>query len=148
MPNQEDIYSPLAAGFLFAILLKIGYDAESSCPAAPMSCGAPKMELHEQITKCKPTTGGKMPIAGSPKKLAQDIADGYLMLTPPMLKSYTHADLKTMVVNIGIVTRELRQEFIPADNIMAIKARNMKLSRLNQAELVIQVYCKKRRIPL
>ncbi len=89
-----------------------------------------------------------MAIAGNPKKLAQDIADGYFMLTPPMLKSYTPIDLKTIVVNIGIVSRELRQEQIPAEDVMAIKSRNMKLTRLNQAEMVIQAFCKKRRIPL
>ena len=89
-----------------------------------------------------------MPIAGSPKKLAQDIADGYLMVTPPMLKLYTSLDLKTIVANIGIVSRELRQEVIPTDDVMAIKTKNMKLSRLNQAEMVIRAYCKKQRIPL
>ena len=88
-----------------------------------------------------------MPIAGSPKKLAQDIAEGYLMLTPPLLKNYTPADLKIIVVNIGIVTRELRQEVIPLDDVMTIKARNMKLSRLNQADVVIQAFCKKHRLP-
>jgi hypothetical protein len=80
--------------------------------------------------------------------LAQDIADGYFMLTPPKLKSYTPTDLKTIVANIGVVTRELRQELIPMEDVMAIKARNVKLSRLNQAEMVIQAYCKKRKIPL
>lgn len=89
-----------------------------------------------------------MPIAGSPKKLCQDIADGYLMLTVTMLKLYTHADLKIIVANIAVVTRELRQEVIPLDDIMSIKMRNMKLSRLSQAQVVIQVYCKKMRLPL
>jgi len=89
-----------------------------------------------------------MPIAGSPKKLAQDIAEGYLMLTPPLLKNYTPADLKIIVVNIGIVTRELRQEVIPLDDVMTIKARNMKLSRLNQAAVVIQAFCMKHKFPL
>ncbi|MGB9080015.1 MAG: hypothetical protein WCD00_01870 [Desulfuromonadaceae bacterium] len=89
-----------------------------------------------------------MPIAGSPKKLAQDIAEGYLMLSPPLLKNHTPADLKTIVVNIGIVARELRQVVIPLDDVMTIKARNMKLSRLHQAEMVIQAFCKKHKYPL
>lgn len=89
-----------------------------------------------------------MPIAGSPKKYAQDIAEGYFMLTPPLLKNYTPADLKIIVVNIGIVARDLRQEVIPLDDVMAIKARNMKLSRLHQADVVIQAFCKKHRYPL
>ncbi len=89
-----------------------------------------------------------MPIAGSPKKLGQDIAEGYFTLTPPMLKLYTPGDLRTIVANIAIVSRELRQEPLPLDDIMAIKSRNMKLSRLNQAQVVIQAFCKKQRIPL
>lgn len=89
-----------------------------------------------------------MPIAGNPKKLAQDISEGYFMVTPPLLKKYTPADLKIIVANIGIVARELRQELIPQDDIMSLKTRNMKLSRLNQAEVVIQAYCKKHKFPL
>ena len=89
-----------------------------------------------------------MPIAGSPKKLAQDIAEGYFMLTPPLLKNFTPADFRIIVANIGIVTRELRQEVIQQEDIMAIKARNMKFSRLHQADVLIQAFCRKRRIPL
>jgi hypothetical protein len=89
-----------------------------------------------------------MPISGSPKKLAQDLADGYLMMTAPMLKLYSPADLGMITAQIGIVARELRQDVIALDDVMAIKARNMKLSRLNQAETVINAYCKKRRIHL
>jgi hypothetical protein len=88
-----------------------------------------------------------MAIAGSPKKMAQDVADGFLMLSPPMLRTYSPADIKTILVNLALVTRELRQEQIPLDDIMALKLRNMKLSRLNQAETVIKAYCQKKRIP-
>ncbi|RII28425.1 MAG: hypothetical protein CXR31_00640 [Geobacter sp.] len=89
-----------------------------------------------------------MAIAGNPKKFAQDISDGYFMVTPPLIKKYTPADLKIIVGNIGIVARELRQEVIPLDDVMSIKTRNMKLSRLNQAEVVIRAYCKKHKFPL
>jgi hypothetical protein len=89
-----------------------------------------------------------MPIAGSPKKMAQDIAEGFMSLTPPMLKTLTPADLKTIIVNLGIVGRELRQEQVAQDDVMAAKAKNMRLSRLNQAEIVIRAFCKKRRIPI
>ena len=88
-----------------------------------------------------------MAISGSPKKMAQDIADGYLVLSPPMLRSYTPGDIKIILNNIAIVTRDIRGEQIPLEDVMALKARNMKLSRLNHAEVVIRAYCKKRRIP-
>lgn len=89
-----------------------------------------------------------MAIAGSPKKLAQDIADGFLALSPPMLKLYTPADLKIILAHIGIVARELRGEKIPLEEILALKTRNSKLSRLNQNEMVIRAYCKKYRYPI
>ncbi len=89
-----------------------------------------------------------MPISGSPKKMAQDIADGYMSLSPPMLKTYTAADLKTVLANLGMVARELRQEQVPQEDVMAVKAKNMKLSRLNQAEVVIRAYAKKKRIAI
>jgi hypothetical protein len=89
-----------------------------------------------------------MPIAGSPKKMAQDVADGFLMFSPPMLRGYTPADIKTILANLALVTRELRQDQVPLDDIMALKMRNMKLSRMNQAETVIRAFCQKKRIPL
>ncbi len=87
-----------------------------------------------------------MSIAGNPKKLAQDIADGYISMSPPMLRRYTGADMKVILNNITIVTRDLRLLTIPRDDALAIKMRNSKMSRLNQAAVVIRSYCKKRRI--
>lgn len=89
-----------------------------------------------------------MAIAGSPKKLAQDVADGYTMFSPPGLRQYTPADLKIILTNLAIVARDLRQQQIPLEDVMALKSRNMKLSRINQAEVVIRAYCKKHRIPV
>lgn len=87
-----------------------------------------------------------MAIIGNPKKLAQDLAEGYFLISPPLLKNYSEADFKTILVNTAIVARDLRQEQIALDDVLALKFRNMKLSRLNQAEMVIRAYCKKRRI--
>ncbi len=89
-----------------------------------------------------------MAIAGSPKKMAQDIADGFFSLTPPMLKTYTPADIKTILANLAIVARDLRNEQVPLEDVMAVKAKNMKLSRVSQAEIVIRAFCKQRRIPI
>jgi hypothetical protein len=89
-----------------------------------------------------------MAIAGSPKKLAQDVAEGFFALTPPLLKKYTPADLKILLGNLAIVARELRQLQIPLENVQELKMRNMKVSRIAQAEMVIRAYCKKMRIPV
>ena len=89
-----------------------------------------------------------MAISGNPKKMAQDLAEGYFLITPPLLKQYSATDFKTILTNMAVVSRELRQETIPLDDVLALKFRNMKLSRLNQTEMVIRAFCTKRRIPI
>ena len=36
-----------------------------------------------------------MAISGNPKKIAQDISEGFMIISAPMLKRYNAADLKT-----------------------------------------------------
>ncbi len=89
-----------------------------------------------------------MAISGNPKKLAQDIADGYQSLSPPGLKKYTPADLKIILNNINLVRRDIRQRQVPLEDVQLVKAKNMQISRMNQAEMVLRTYCKKMRIPV
>lgn len=85
-----------------------------------------------------------MAISGSPKKMAQDIADGYQYLTEANLKKYDVQDLRTIINNLQVVLRELRAEQVPLEDVMAIKEKNMKMSRVNQTITLIQAYAKKR----
>lgn len=87
-----------------------------------------------------------MAITGNPKKMAQDIADGFINLSPPMLRRYTAGDLKVILNNIALIQRDLRQQTIALEDVLAIKQRNNKMSRLNQAATVVRSYCKKQRI--
>ncbi len=89
-----------------------------------------------------------MAISGNPKKIAQDISEGFMIISAPTLKRYNAADLKTIMNNIAMVSRELRAQQIPLEDVMALKKKNMKVSRLNQAEMIIRAHCKKLRIPL
>jgi len=89
-----------------------------------------------------------MAITGSAKKLAQDVAGGFVSFSESALKKYTPADLKIILSNLTIVTRDIRADQVPLEDVMAVKAKNMKLSRLNQAATIIRAYCKKRRIPV
>jgi len=89
-----------------------------------------------------------MAISGNPKKFARDIAEGFFNLSTATLRQHTPADLKVILTNLGIVARELRGEQIPLEDVLALKAKNMKLSRLNQADMIIRAHCKKLRIPL
>jgi len=89
-----------------------------------------------------------MAISGNPKKLAQDISNGFQSLSPPVLKKYTPADLKIILANLTLVQREVRQLQIPLDEVMQLKEKNMQISRLNQALMVLRSYCKKMRMPI
>jgi len=89
-----------------------------------------------------------MAISGNPKKMAQDIADGFLSLSAPGLKKYAPVDLKVILNNLAIVQREIRAIQVPQEDALAIKAKNMRLTRLRQAETVLRAYCKKMRFPI
>lgn len=89
-----------------------------------------------------------MAISGNPKKIAQDVRDGFNQISPAQLRSYSAQDMKVVLTNLALVTRELRQEAIPLDDIMALKKRNMQLGRLRQAETIIRSFCKKKRLPI
>lgn len=89
-----------------------------------------------------------MAIAGNPKKLAQDIAEGFLSLSAPGLKKYAPADLKIILTNLAVVQREIRAIQAPSDDALLIKAKNMRISRLRQAEMVLRHFCKKTRVPI
>lgn len=89
-----------------------------------------------------------MTISANPKKFAQAVSEGFVRLTPPMLKGHTPGQLKTLLSNLGMVQRELRQVQVALDDADAMKQKNYRLTRLNQAEVILRGFCKKLRIPL
>ena len=89
-----------------------------------------------------------MAISGNPKKLAQDISNGFQSLSSPGLKKYNPADLKILLANLTLVQREVRQTQVPLEEVLMLKEKNMQISRLNQALMVLRSYCRKMRIPI
>ncbi|MBD1400296.1 hypothetical protein ICT70_06405 [Pelobacter sp. M08fum] len=89
-----------------------------------------------------------MSISGNPKKFAQALSDGFVRLSPPMLKGHTPGQLKTLLSNLEMVQRELRQIPVSLDDVDAVKQKNYRTTRLTQAEMILRTYCKKMRIPL
>ncbi|MFW6387193.1 MAG: hypothetical protein ACOC0G_00795 [Thermodesulfobacteriota bacterium] len=87
-----------------------------------------------------------MPISGNPKKMARDIAEGFVTLSPPMLRHYNQNDMRVILNHLEMEIRTLRQEKIPLEDVMAIKARNHKISRVNQTMVMLRGYCKRRGI--
>jgi len=89
-----------------------------------------------------------MAIAGSPKGLAKDVAEGYFTLTPPILRKFTPPELKTINQNLNIVLREARGEPVETGNVDTIRRKSLRIQRLNQALFVLASYCKQNRVPL
>lgn len=89
-----------------------------------------------------------MPISGNPKSLATDIADGFLTLSPTALKRYAPGDIKIIHSNLNLVLREVRGEVIPIEDVAAIKKKNLRVQRINQALLMLSNYCRQQKIPL
>ncbi|HXZ36698.1 MAG TPA: hypothetical protein VEL68_11820, partial [Thermodesulfobacteriota bacterium] len=83
---------------------------------------------------------GNMPIAGNPKKLAQDVANGFQQFTQASLRPYTLEDLKVLLFNLNFVLRELRGKQIPLEDIEGLKDKNNRIHRINQAINIIQSF--------
>ena len=81
-----------------------------------------------------------MPIAGNPKKLAFDVAQGYQQFTQATLRQYNAEDLKVILFNLNLALREIRAKQISLEDIEALKDKNNKLRRINQAVNMIQSY--------
>jgi len=81
-----------------------------------------------------------MPIAGSPKKLAYDVALGYQQFTHATLRPYTLEDLRVLLFNLNLVLREIRGSQVPLEDVEAVKVKNMKIGRLNQAVTTVHSY--------
>ena len=83
---------------------------------------------------------GNMPIAGNPKKLAQDVAHGFQQFTQASLRQYTVEDLRVILFNLNFVLRDLRGKQIPLEDIEGLKDKNNKIRRINQAINIIQSF--------
>ena len=85
---------------------------------------------------------------GSPKMYAEDIARGFVRVNVSNLRRFSQADLRVLHVNIKIVSRETRQIQPDEGDFDGVRNKNQMLQRLKSANLVIENYCKRRRIPL
>lgn len=81
-----------------------------------------------------------MPIAGNPKKLAQDVANGFQQFSLASLRPYTVEDLKVLLFNLNFVLRELRGKQISLEDMEGLKDKNNKIRRISQALNIIQSF--------
>lgn len=73
-------------------------------------------------------------------KTAADVAEGYLLLSPPVLKKIAPADLSPLQLELERLAREVRSQVVPTDDSDGALKRNRKLQRISQAALVLSSY--------
>lgn len=82
------------------------------------------------------------------KALTMDVAEGYIAVNPIFLKSFAPETLKEFYHEIDKTQKFIRSEKFPANDIEAIRTRNLKLQRLYLATVVIRTFARDRRITL
>jgi hypothetical protein len=77
--------------------------------------------------------------------VAKDIAEGYVFVNPVFLKKLDQETLKKLMAGVQKVMILVRNEKFPTGDPEAIKRRNMRLSRLNNAGTIIKYFAKEKR---
>ncbi|TAK09076.1 MAG: hypothetical protein EPO39_03155 [Candidatus Manganitrophaceae bacterium] len=80
--------------------------------------------------------------------VAKDIADGFMVLNPMVLKRFENETYKTLHQQLRKVQREVRSESFPTHDTLGIRKRNTRLQRLHTALMVLEHAAKEKRIPL
>lgn len=89
-----------------------------------------------------------MAFAGNPRKYARDIGDGYVLLTPVMLRSYDVGALRELQQALDLELRDVRGEVAPGQDLVAIQTKQRRILRLNNALRVIRTFAFGRRMRL
>ena len=82
----------------------------------------------------------------SPKAVAYDIAEGYVIVNPIFLKPLDTEALKELHAEMQKVQSEIRSEKFPYSDIQGIRRRNVKLSKLHQAAMIVRNFARERRV--
>lgn len=89
-----------------------------------------------------------MPLDGSPKKFALDVASGLTNINRIMLKRYLQPDLQKMLTGLVTVEKELRTQVVDSGDFNAMKDKGLKMGRVGGAVRTIRQYAKENKITL
>ena len=82
-------------------------------------------------------------LGGSAYAMSRDIAEGYVLLSAALLRSFTQTELSQLRQQLEKVQREIRADQPASDDIQAIQRRGRKISRISSALLVIDTLKKR-----
>lgn len=77
--------------------------------------------------------------------VAKDIAEGYVFINPIFLKRFDEDTLKKLLTAMNKTMILIRNAKFPTGDTDAIKQRNMRLSRLNNALTVMKHFAKQKK---
>ena len=84
-----------------------------------------------------------MTIPGNPKQFARDIADGFFVFNQATCRQFTPGELRSIYRLLELVSREIRGEQIPLEEVVEIQKKNMRLSRVNNSLMFIRNHAKR-----
>lgn len=72
-------------------------------------------------------------LGGSAPAMANQVAEGYTLLTAVQLKRLSDPELDQLQFELEKLLRDLRGEIIPADDVAGNQAKNRKIARITNA---------------
>lgn len=76
-------------------------------------------------------------MGGSAPAMANQIAEGYILLSANTLRGFTPGELNLLRAEIDKLQREARAVVPPADDALASQARNRRIGRLSSAMQIV-----------
>ncbi len=80
--------------------------------------------------------------------VVNDIADGFLYLSPILLKKYEVETFKALYQQLKKSQKDIRSEPFPAHHTDQIRKRNVRLQRLHTALVILEHFAKQKRVAL
>jgi len=72
--------------------------------------------------------------------MVKDIAEGYIIVSEHTFKKFQPPDVQSFLTELDKLLREIRSVMTPPDDIEALKRKNRRLQRLNQAQTIVQAF--------
>ena len=89
-----------------------------------------------------------MPLDGSPKKFAEDVAAGLTSVNRMTLKRYTPVEIQKIGMGLTTVQKELRTQAVDSGDFQALKEKGMKMQRVNGALMAVRGYVKENKLAI
>jgi len=84
-------------------------------------------------------------MGGSAYAMARDITEGFILVTERTFKTMQRSEVDQLAFEMDRYLREIRGEQPSLDDMAAIQQRNRRISRINQALMMVRAYQQKRR---